>query len=144
MKITEDPISFAEYFKDARFKNKKPDWGNQLTVFKRGDNIYEPRKSRGYKQLPSTHRRGACENPRSKKRDLSGKKVLISDHFYYFGKAGPHLPKELHTLIPGRGHKCRFSPETVQMFRKFIRGRKRGIHGPPTKWEVGDTSWRRK
>jgi len=134
-------LPYDQYFKDPRFRNKKPEYGTDKVVNKCGDNIYELLSSGGFRQLPSQHSRGVCDNPRSKEHDLSGENCLISNHFYYFGQKRIDLPDALSIMITGRAYKNRFSDEIKTAFMAFIKNQKPGIHAPPTKWPPDDDSW---
>ena len=127
MRITENPLTFDCYFKDGRFRNKKPRATRSNPKLNCSDNIYEPVGHNRYRQLSSIHSGEAG----SKKRDLSGKYVLVSDDFYYFGVKAKPLPGKLRTLIVGRGHKCNFPRRVIQTFERFIRKERKGINAHP-------------
>ena len=108
-----------------------------------GDNIYEPLGDDfTYRQVPSAHSVGEKENPKTKKKDLSGEFVLTSRDFHYFGSSPIELPSEFKDLIVTRGHKCHFPAELVKSFDRWIRRFKKGVKAPPTSWSDTDTSWR--
>ena len=111
MCITEDPLTFDDYFNNEDFQNKKPTTMRHSPKRNCGDNIYEQRGDGRYKQLFSIH----SGEPGSKKRDLSGKYVLASHDFYYFGVIPKKLPEYLRTLIVGRGHKYNFHRESSRL-----------------------------
>jgi len=77
MRVDETPKTYAEYWRDKRFKAKRPSYDGGV-LSKCGDNIYEPNGS-GYRQLQSTHSNDALENSENKAHDLGGKYVLISE-----------------------------------------------------------------
>lgn len=143
MKIDEI-LFFDDYYQDERFAAKIPDFEMGEIVCKCGDNIYEPLSNGDFRQLRSMHskNKGPEENPETKKRDLSGKNVLISWNFHYFGSRGLALPDDLNELKVGRAHKNTFSPEVISRFLQFIATQSAGISGPPTKWPSNDQSWR--
>jgi len=89
------------------------------------------------------HSNGTQENPASKKHDLGGRNVLISENFYYFGSEAIALPTEFYDLKVGRGHKNRFPPEIISKFKKFISGRSKGVQAHPTRWPKNDNSWKK-
>src|ERR1700722_12148931 len=98
----EETLGFDEYWRDERFKEKKPKF-DAGKAGKHGDNIYKPSKkhSREYQQLPSAHSEpmfGKSENQKNKKRDLKGERVLVSENFTYFGSKAEDLPPELECL----------------------------------------------
>lgn len=141
MKVQE-VLSFEEYFKDARFKKKKPDYRKGDIISIRGDNIYKPLTYGRFKQLESKHSNGTKEDKASKKRDLSGENVLISQHFVYFGKKTIKLPARFNILKVGRGHKNRFTDDLVKDFAKYASQYKTGHRASPTIWPTDDKSWR--
>jgi hypothetical protein len=129
MKV-EEIMGFSEYWRDARFKEKKPKFRAGIER-KTGDNIYKPRGDDKYQQLPSAHSRprfGKREDRKKQETDLSGKRVLISEKaFAYFGSEAKELPSELKSLTVRRGYKCHFPPEVIEEFvHQFVR-----------KWKLG-------
>jgi len=136
MEVTEQPLMFQEYFGDPRFRWKIPDLRRKEIVFRCGDNIYRPTGDDQFEQLPNPYH-GESEFSH----DLAGRNVLVSDHFFYFGRHGVRLPDDLEALIAGRGHKSRFPPATVHRFLEFIHGHRRGVAAAPTKWPDHDSSW---
>jgi hypothetical protein len=131
MRITENPVTFDDYFKDERFQRKKPKARSANPKLNCGDNIYEPLGDYRYRQLSSIHSGEAG----AKKRDLSGKYVLVSDDFYYFGGSAKPLPRYLRRLIVGRGHKCNFPQRVIETFERFIRKERKGINANPREIE---------
>ncbi|MHB1681058.1 MAG: Nmad2 family putative nucleotide modification protein [bacterium] len=137
MEITEK-ITFADYFIDCRFQDKKPNLNAENYVDIVGDNIYKPSPNSTFQQLPSLHSDGSKENIKTKERDLSGNYVLISDNFYYFGSKPIDLPHDLlqHVII-GQGHR-KLTPdvkkEVIGQLLEHINKFKKGIHACPTVW----------
>ena len=136
MRVDENPKTYVEYWNDKRFKAKRPRYDSGVLA-KCGDNIYEPQGS-GYRQLRSMH------NPEDMTHDLGGKYVLISETFAYFGSQPLELPSELTALVPGRGHRSRFSEEVKAAFLSFTQTVKFGVHAEPPCWPKDDTSWKTK
>src|ERR1039458_1369146 len=137
-------MGFDKYWK--QFERKRPNLQGGVKQ-KNGDNIYKPSKTcgRGYQQLPSNHSDGDRENPKTKKRDLGGRSVLVSRAFVYFGSNALKLPQKLTCLIVGRGHRCHFKPEVLKDVVRYLEStqrRKPGIQGPPRKWPERDKSWK--
>lgn len=141
MRVDEVMGSFAEYWRDRRFRTKKPSYENGIRK-KCGDNIYEPVGSGKYRQLRSTHSNGDAENEGNKAHDLSGECVLVSETFGYFGSRALPLPSQLQSLVVMRGHRCRFSEELKAEFMRFAGKVGFGVHGAPTRWPTGNTSWK--
>ena len=133
MRVTDEPLSFEKYFKDKRFKKKKPRWfscENQLCC---GDNIYRRLRNGSFGQLPSWHSLpGGGRDKEQMRIDLRGERVLVSRDFFYFGSKPLSLPRKLNELIVGRGHKCNFSATTIANFDRFIRRKPRGRNSDPT------------
>jgi len=90
MKV-EESLTFEKYYQYKRFRKKIPDLtGNCMQ--RCGDNIYAPQRDGSLRQLPSKHSSGNREDRKQKKRDLRGKRVLVSSHFSYFGSKARVLP----------------------------------------------------
>jgi hypothetical protein len=139
MKVSER-LTFKEYYN--RFPKKRPDFKNAETIYRRGDNIYKPIKGGDYEQLESQHTiKNALKN---KDKDLSGRFVLTSDEFYYFGSNPIPIPDNLRSLICGRGEKCKFDDTVQKAFVKYIslKKHKRGISAKPSLWSENDNSWK--
>jgi hypothetical protein len=134
--------TFSDYWFDSRFEAKKPTYTGTVRE-KCGDNIYEPLASGGYRQLRSTHSDGDVENEENKAHDLSGKRVLVSETFTYFGSKAELLPPELQRLVVTRGHRCNFSDEVKDEFIRFAGRIGFSIlpRGVPRQWPQGDDSW---
>jgi hypothetical protein len=142
MKVDE-VLPFAEYFRDHRFVKKRPDMHSQKEKIRRGDNFYECLSGEEYRQHESMHSKGPIENPEHKNTDLSGKNVLISKNFYYFGSDAKPLLKELDFLKVGRGHKNNFTEDQIKIFLNFIEEHKPGVDARPAKWKENDSSWKK-
>lgn len=82
-------LTFDLYFNDPAYSCKKNSPDNP-----RGDNIYRPTSHRRLEQVPNP-----AHDQRHIQRDLSVNLVLISDHFYYFGRQAPELPSQFGPLI---------------------------------------------
>ena len=87
------------------------------------------------------HSNGVKEDKSKKERDLSGKNVLISKNFVYYGKKAIELPPQFNNLIVGRGHKNNFPADFVTDFAKYASRYKTGLRASPTRWSVDDKSW---
>lgn len=130
-------MTFAEYWNASKFRKKKPDFqGNRQR--KAGDNIYCPLEDGTFAQLSSRHsRRDGTEDHEKKKWDLSGRYVLASEDFVYFGSEAIDLPQAFNRLIVGRGHR-KVTPtqdaQFVEDFTNFFKGLPRGRVGTPRMW----------
>jgi hypothetical protein len=143
MRVDELMESFAEYWADKRFGVKRPNNEDGIRG-RRGDNIYEPMTSGGYRQLRSRHSNGDAENEENKAHDLCGRRVLISETFAYFGSQSLPLPAKLLSLVVSRGHRCRFPEEVKLEFIRFTERLRFGVQGAPECWPVDDDSWTNK
>lgn len=97
MKVTQK-ITFNQYWESPEFQYKKPVLNGSLKQMY-GDNIYHrDENSEDWIQSDSHHSKANGEtNYHNLKRDTSGKFVLISDCFYYFGVSNIELPFSLKT-----------------------------------------------
>lgn len=146
MRIT-DKLTFAEYWKHQAHRQKRPRINGNCKS-QCGDNIYRPLSGGHFQQVPSHHSNAdGSENEKNKKRDLSGKYVLLSDDFVYFGSDAKPLPRKLHRLIVGRGHRCISSEEAdqlIQAFSQFFADlRPKGRQGTPFQWVVKSSKVKR-
>jgi len=138
MKVSEI-MSIAEYFHAPRHKNKIPKQLAKDPKDRLGDNIYKPRKGHAreiddFDQVPNeSHGMG------SKKRDLGGKNVLISDHFYYFGRDAIVIPNEFRPAIPrgqsGYGVETKSNAEVDRFIRYIEENHHEGRRGLPHAWD---------
>jgi hypothetical protein len=141
----EEILRFEDYYRDERFAAKIPDMDSKDVKRKCGDNIYEPLQDEGFRQVcPCMHSNGLEQNPKKMQRDLSGKNVLISKNFHYFGSQGPELPSDLNKLKVGRAYRNSFSEEIISRFLQFIAEHPKGISGQPSRWPKNDQSWKPK
>ncbi|MBY5353580.1 hypothetical protein HFO94_08500 [Rhizobium leguminosarum] len=91
MQVTE-AVSLDEYWADTRFKDKKPVRNGSRTMML-GDNIYH-QSNDGWQQLDSHHSRpDGLPDIHNIKTDTGTNRVLLSEHFFYFGKAAPEVSK---------------------------------------------------
>ncbi|MCG3135469.1 MAG: hypothetical protein HMLKMBBP_03125 [Planctomycetes bacterium] len=129
----DEVLTFARYWADGRFRAKRPVWAprDQVTVASVGDNCYEPVRRGRPRQIPCRHsRRDGSPNGGTRRRDLSGKHVLVSWTYAYFGSKPRALPDGIP--IPGIGHRVvdvdtRAARKVVESLEELPRGR----HGRP-------------
>ena len=137
MRVTET-MSFDEYWKDARFCNKRPDM--HASVKKSfGDNIYhKDPDSNEWCQVDSHHSYGdGTSNHKNVCKDTKVDRVLVSDDFIYWGATGPKLPMfcGVHFCCDRQGHKYKFPEEAVAESIAWIRRfNDRGYCGRPLDW----------
>jgi len=111
----DEVLSRGEYLKDSRFKRKRP-LGNGAYKRQRGDNIKPNGKFETDKQF-----------------------VLVSRHFYYFGRKAIEIPDRFRDRDKlgniektGRGFRSRFDTSFIKTFVKWIENRRRrGRLGEP-------------
>lgn len=122
MKISEK-LSFENYSTDGRFKYKIPNTGN---IYRCGDNIY-------YKDKGQWKQRSSFHGPKDMERDLDGKFVLISNHFFYFGRNAITIPRKFQQIIKkGPGRKNNFEPGFVIEFIRWLENDfSKGMHKEP-------------
>jgi hypothetical protein len=92
MKIT-NAISFDAYWSDSLHRDKKPVRnGSQKMMV--GDNIYHfNAQSQAWVQTDSHHSNpDGTANLHNVATDTSADRVLLSDHFFYFGRGAPAVP----------------------------------------------------
>lgn len=99
MRVTER-ITFNEYWTNPAYLDKKPvrNGSRRMMV---GDNIYHYDSAGAeWRQADSHHSNGdGTVNPHNLRTDTKSDKVLISHHFFYFGREAPAMPKELLDAI---------------------------------------------
>ena len=100
-------ISFELYNIDPRFEKKKPVLSGTYEE-RCGDNVYSLDDDNVWVQRPCFHCQDDIET------DLSGENVLISQHFWYFGKKAPLVPMEHSQIIKrGRGEASNSIPDSA-------------------------------
>ena len=124
-------LPLEKYATDPRFEEKKPHIGLFQTWC--GDNIYFKDESGAWNQRHSYHTAKDMEH------DLSGKNVLISETFYYFGGNAMDIPKDFQALVPMgqwvKGHRNKHNPELVGAFILWLQANySHGIHGEPAQF----------
>ena len=141
MRVTET-TTFDDYAKDSRFQSKKP---FRLGSRKQscGDNIYF-RKTPGdaWSQRDSFHSHADGQlHPLHVSRDTGVNRVLISNHFVYFGGSGPAFPEGLRDrgdrplCKSGIGRSCFDDPQLVDALEHWVLGLQGpGYQGPPQEW----------
>jgi hypothetical protein len=134
MKV-EEILPYEKYWSDSRFGYKKPVLnGSLVTIY--GDNIYHKDDNGKWLQEDSAHSLvNGVTNEEHLIKDTSGKNVLISQEFYYFGDCAPLLPKELHNIChTGVGEKIITPQEQDKLLKWLNANYSLGIHGDPINW----------
>lgn len=131
-------MSFDEYWNDSKFAFKKPVLNGSL-VQMYGDNIYHTSSNGVVVQEPCAHSLvDNTVNQEHLKRDVRGKNVLYSRHFYYFGDKAPKVPKELVPICcTSRNYSYKkVSAELIDTFVSWLEDNFTiGIHGDPCNWK---------
>ncbi|WP_230848098.1 Nmad2 family putative nucleotide modification protein [Myroides odoratus] len=140
MKITEK-MTFEEYWQDPRFQNKKPVLNGSLKQI-HGDNIYN-NENNEWVQLDSHHSDyDGKANIKNQKQDLSGKYVLISNTFTYFGKKTWKVPTKYSELCPSnnvidRDYKTVINKDlALELITKITEDFGCGLIDIPIHWET--------
>jgi hypothetical protein len=130
MKVT-GKLTLREYdqFCQTYLPKKIPQWQSLDERLRMGDCIYQYDNREYPTMRPAVH----CENER--RRDLSGKYALLSNHFYYFGDHPIQMPEQLHPIIhTTQGHKSIQNQPYAQIFVNWIEGlgyQKNKLYGKP-------------
>lgn len=84
-------ITFEEYWHDPAYRDKKPKRNGSKKMIV-GDNIYS--RSEGVWQQENSHHSfsDGKANPHNVQNDTKTNRVLVSDHFYYFGAGAIVIP----------------------------------------------------
>ena len=94
---------------------KLPDIGHTDWRRRMGDCIYDYSSGAIPRIRPGVHNEG------NRERDLSGRRALVSAHFYYFGEQAVPLPGYLLPLIKrGQGHRKIEDRQLIQRFEHWI------------------------
>jgi hypothetical protein len=142
-----DKISFAEYWKNPKYNDRKPNIRSKNILEKIGDNIYKPvvknpKNISDFDQVPNLY-----HEQKNKKIDLSSKYVLISKRFYYFGCECIELRDEIRPKVPKTTTYRGVQTHNIEKAEKFISfiesSYKTGIHNHPTSWFKNDVSWKK-
>lgn len=121
--LVEEVLTFAQYWADPRFRNRRPDATGTP------DNIYRPARSETLEQVPNpVHDETATAT------DIGGRNVLVSRQFWYFGSNSPPISTELiHLVHAGRGHAVHKNrrPRDIDQLNAWLSAWQIGIHGSP-------------
>lgn len=136
MLVTEK-VTFEEYWLSNRFQLKKPNVSGSL-VQMYGDNIYGRNEEGLWCQSDSHHSKLNGEvNYANLKRDTSGKFILISNQFYYFGDKHFKVPNAfLNLCSTNRDFEKKTDIELSNQFIKWVSTNyETGVHGDPVHWQ---------
>ena len=124
--LVNEIVPMEVYGSEERFLVKRPVFRAE-TWQQVGDSVYYRNDSGDWARRPSLH------DASHVKRDLSGKRVLLAQEFYYFGASAPSLPAALGALVnPGRGHKRFTDGHLLSILESWLRSTfESGILGKP-------------
>ena len=141
MKVTET-LNFNKYYKDERFLLKKPYIEGSLKTM-HGDNVYYKNPKKKWIQ-DDCHHNHTDPKIRCKNMDMDTKenRVLISDHFFYFGNNPLSESSELFDSIREKTEKLGpgiqyndLEKEGSELVRFLHKHKKKNfIYGEPTNW----------
>lgn len=113
-----EKITFNEYWASPTYLDKKPirNGSRKMMV---GDNIYHFDTARNEWYQADSHHSNAdgSVNPHNLTTDTKSDKVLISKHFFYFGKEAPLVPGNLLDAI-----RYKKNPRDYRVFEDKIAG----------------------
>ncbi|MBN1782727.1 hypothetical protein JW948_16445 [bacterium] len=115
MKIS-SKMSMVEYdsWTKINLKEKTPNWHHSDPRRRCGDSIYD------FLTTPPAIRK-SVHDENNRDRDLSGKYVLLSTHYWYFGDQAVEIPSDFIKLVKkGSGHRSRFGTDFLGMFIKWL------------------------
>ncbi len=131
-------MTFNEYYKNPDFQYKKPVMNGSLKKMY-GDNIYHQKNDGDWHQDNSHHSLENGEiNQHNLKRDTSTTDmVLISSHFYYFGKDAFEIPLKISTKLCKRGPGHRYVDEKIalQILEYIQQNYNNGLIGFPSMFQ---------
>jgi hypothetical protein len=134
--LISEKVSFEEYWQNPKFSRKKPIMPGGLKRI-HGDNIYFKESDGKWGQLSSQHSNpDFTENLKHMKNDLSGKFVLISDFFYYFGNKHFLIPSQYKQVCSTiRDYHTIKDIITAQGFIDYLKANfQPGVIGEPINW----------
>lgn len=143
MCITEK-ITFNEYWEKPTYFDKKP-VRNGSRKMMAGDNIYYLDTALNtWHQADSYHSNAdGSVDLRHLSRDTKSNKVLISQHFFYFGRKAPFVPSELLNAIGykrnQRGHRVfedKIAGGLIEWLHNSFRGSLNQVIGDPFDFKV--------
>jgi hypothetical protein len=123
MRVSE-MLSFDQYFRDRRFRNRRPSADNPD-----GDNIYYKARSR-FKWVKNRNH----DSEDNMRHDTQVDRVLIGSLFWYFGERSPEIPRKLVESIVKRGpnHRGIANTETIRTLVRWLSSNHRiGVLGYP-------------
>ncbi|NBA77929.1 hypothetical protein GOQ04_20395 [Emticicia sp. ODNR4P] len=127
-------ISFQDYWEDSRFQRKKPNV-NGTIISMYGDNIYHMINGEWIQENSAHSTIEGDVNIKHLKKDLGGKRVLVSQDFYYFGDSAPILPNNLKDICHDSiGQKIVSANLNDDFINWLTSNFQVGIRGDPANW----------
>lgn len=137
MKV-EQILTFDEYWNSPLYECKRPVLTGTLCQMY-GDNVYHSVNGKMIQEHCAHSLNTGLPNQGHYDSDVSGKNVLLSKHFYYFGDAAPKIPKELEFILPWRNVQFHDLVDKQEKLRAFVSWLESnysiGIHGDPCNWK---------
>ena len=144
MEVTET-LTFDQYWQDPRFRPKRPARNGTRKMLV-GDNIYHSDPSTGRWVQEDSHHSNpdGSANEANVQHDTKTDRVLISQRFFYFGKAAPDVPVGLVQALGyenGRGHR-RYTLDQFQPLMRWLEAEfgssLNRVSGDPFEFESGE------
>ena len=137
----EEILTFDQYWDDPRFECKKAVINGSLVQLY-GDNVYHTDRTSGrvIQEYCAHSKNGGRTNGKHWKRDVSGKNVLLSKRFFYFGENCPAIPDEFRYIDNDtRSIKFKDLVDEDKKINAFVTWLEttfgQGIHGDPCNWK---------
>ncbi len=131
-------ISLDQYWMDAKFLIKRPVMNGSLKQHY-GDNIYhyDEQKKKWIQEDSHHSNENGAENSYNLKRDTQSNNVIISNHFYYFGKNLVQVPVRFQKILTSiRGYKIIADSRFLKDFLTWLRNKcEQGYNGDPLLFE---------
>lgn len=137
----EEKITFDQYWNDQRFQCKKPNiHGSLLQMY--GDNVYHTDLETGkvIQENCAHSENDGTVNTNHYDRDVTGKYVLLSKTFYYFGDNAPLIPEKFKEIY-NVSRSIKFSDLAgeniiINNFTNWLKANYEvGIYGDPCNWK---------
>ena len=119
----DEVLSFGDYWRDPRFRAKRP---GRAPI---PDNFYRPDRRGSLTRVDNP-----LHGPEDTARDLAGRHVLVSWRFWYFGDRSPELPTHLiHLVHSNQGHSlhARRKPDDAVELAGWLAHYPQGVSGNP-------------
>ena len=134
----DEVLTFEDYWRDTWFLRKRPSMrGSIRQAF--GNNIYYKDTNQQWQQMDSHHSLdNGTPNAANVFRDSSTDRVLVSQHFVYWGGTGPELPlfDGCDICAATLGHISNFLGDVVDSFVEWLNDLpEKGYLADPHDWK---------